>query len=90
MGARTETICRLLLSVLKYGLGIGMLFYCLYLVGVNSTGLIASASVLSLVIGFGAQSLITELPILSPASSSSLRGSSGLGTSSRSRASAAR
>lgn len=61
MGARTETICRLLLSVLKYGLGIGMLFYCLYLVGVNSTGLIASASVLSLVIGFGAQSLITDV-----------------------------
>ena len=61
MGARTETICRLLLSVLKYGLGIGMLFYCLYLVSVNSTGLIASASVLSLVIGFGAQSLITDI-----------------------------
>ncbi len=61
MGARTETICRLLLSVLKYGFGIGMLFYCLYLVGVNSTGLIASASVLSLVIGFGAQSLITDI-----------------------------
>ncbi|MBO5495829.1 MAG: mechanosensitive ion channel family protein, partial [Oscillospiraceae bacterium] len=61
MGARTETICRLLLSVLKYGLGIGMLFFCLYLVGVNSTGLIASASVLSLVIGFGAQSLITDI-----------------------------
>jgi len=61
MGPRTETICRLLLSVLKYGMGIGMLFYCLYLVGVNTTGLIASASVLSLIIGLGAQSLITDI-----------------------------
>ena len=61
MGARTETITRLLLSVIKYGCGIGALFYCLYLLGVDSTGLIASASVLSLVIGLGAQSLITDI-----------------------------
>ena len=31
MGARTETITRPLLSVIKYGCGIGALFYCLYL-----------------------------------------------------------
>ena len=61
MGPRTETICRLVLSVLKYGSGIVAIFYCLYLVGVDSTGLIASASVLSLVIGLGAQSLITDI-----------------------------
>ncbi len=60
-GSRSETIGHLLLSIVKYGGAIGAIFYCLYLLGVDSTGLIASASILSLVIGLGAQSLIKDI-----------------------------
>ncbi len=61
LGSRSETIGHLLLSVIKYGGAIGVIFYCLYLVGVDSTSLLASAGVLSLVIGLGAQSLIKDI-----------------------------
>ncbi len=61
LGARGETIGHLLLSIVKYGGAIGVLFYCLYLFGVDSTSLLASAGVLSLVIGLGAQSLIKDI-----------------------------
>lgn len=61
LGTRSETIGHLLLSVLKYGGATGVFFYCLYLIGVDSTSLLASAGILSLVIGLGAQSLIKDI-----------------------------
>ena len=61
LGARGETIGHLLLSVVKYGGFLGAIFYCLYLVGMDSTSLLASAGILSLVIGLGAQSLIKDI-----------------------------
>jgi len=61
LGTRSETIGHLLLSIVKYGGAIGAIFYCLYLIGLDATGLIASASILSLVIGLGAQSLIKDI-----------------------------
>ena len=61
LGARGETIAHLLLSVVKYGGAIGALFYCLYLLGVDAQNLLASAGILSLVIGLGAQSLIKDI-----------------------------
>lgn len=61
LGARGETISHLLLSVVKYGGALGALFYCLYLLGINSSRLLASAGILSLVIGLGAQSLIKDI-----------------------------
>ncbi|MBR3185001.1 MAG: mechanosensitive ion channel [Oscillospiraceae bacterium] len=61
LGTRSETIGHLLLSIVKYGGAIGAIFYCLYLLGLDATGLIASASILSLVIGLGAQSLIKDI-----------------------------
>ncbi len=61
LGARGETIGHLLLSIVKYGGTIGAVFYCLYLVGVDSGSLLASAGILSLVIGLGAQSLIKDI-----------------------------
>ena len=61
IGARGETIGHLLLSIVKYGGTLGALFYCLYLLGVDSGNLIASAGILSLVIGLGAQSLIKDI-----------------------------
>ena len=60
-GTRGETLGHLLLSVLKYGGAIGAFFYCLYLVGMDSGNVLASAGILSLVIGLGAQSLITDI-----------------------------
>jgi len=61
LGARGETIGHLLLSVMKYGGVLIALFYCLYLLGIDSTRLLASAGILSLVIGLGAQSLIKDI-----------------------------
>ncbi len=61
LGARGETISHLLLSVVKYGGTLGAFFYCLYLIGMDATNLLASAGVLSLVIGLGAQSLIKDI-----------------------------
>ena len=61
LGTRGETIGHLLLSIVKYGGSITALFYCLYLFGVDSPNLLASAGILSLVIGLGAQSLIKDI-----------------------------
>ncbi len=61
MSAHGETICRMLHSFLKYATIIGMTFYCLYLIGIDGTTLLASAGILSLAITFGAQSLISDI-----------------------------
>lgn len=60
-GTKSETIGHLIVSVLKYGGAIAVVFYCLYLVGFDSASLLASAGILSLVIGLGAQSLIKDI-----------------------------
>ena len=61
LGARVETTGNLIVSVLRYGGVIGGLFYCLYLFGFNTGSLLASAGILSIVIGLGAQSLISDI-----------------------------
>ncbi len=61
MSAHGETICRMLHSFLKYATIIGMTFYCLYLIGIDGTTLLASAGILSLAITLGAQSLVTDI-----------------------------
>lgn len=61
LGTRSETIGHLLLSVVKYGGTLGAIFYCLFLLGLDATSLLASAGILSLVIGLGAQSLIKDI-----------------------------
>ncbi len=61
LGARGETLGHLLLSVMKYGGTIGAMFYCLYLLGMDATNLLAGVGVLSLVVGLGAQSLIKDI-----------------------------
>ncbi len=61
MSAHGETICRMLHSFVKYAAIIGMTFYCLYLIGIDGTTLLASAGILSLAITFGAQSLVTDI-----------------------------
>ena len=61
LGTRGETVGHLLLSIVKYGSTISALFYCLYLFGIDSPSLLASAGILSLVVGLGAQSLIKDI-----------------------------
>ena len=61
LGARGETVGHLLISVVKYGGALVAVFYCLYLLGIDSTRLLASAGILSLIIGLGAQSLIKDI-----------------------------
>ena len=58
---KTETICHLLRSLVKYGSVLALLYYCLAQFGVNTRTLLASAGILSLVIGLGAQGLVTDI-----------------------------
>lgn len=60
-GARSETVGHLLDSFLKYAAVIGGLFYCLNAIGLDSTSLLASASILGLMLSFGAQTLIADV-----------------------------
>ena len=61
LGARGETVCRLLGSFVKYATIIGMVYYCLMLVGVDTTTLLASAGILSIAISFGAKELVSDI-----------------------------
>lgn len=60
-GARGETVCRLMSNFLKYLSVIAILYYCFALFGVDTQTLLASAGILSLVIGLGAKSLVTDI-----------------------------
>lgn len=61
MSARLETTCKLVNSFVKYAVVIAVLFYTLSLVGVDSASLWASAGIVTLVVGLGAQSLIKDI-----------------------------
>lgn len=61
MGSRGETICRLLGSFIKYATIIGMVYYCLALLGVDTTTLLASAGILSIAISLGAKELVSDI-----------------------------
>lgn len=61
LAARGETMCRLLSSFIKYATIIGMVYYCLMLLGVDTTTLLASAGILSIAISFGAKELVSDI-----------------------------
>lgn len=61
MGTRAETIGHITESIVRYGSIIGGLFYCLYMLGLNAASLLTSAGIMSVVVGLGAQSLISDL-----------------------------
>ena len=61
LGARGETAGRQLNSAIKYISVVGAAFYSLSLMGVHTSTLLASAGILSAVIGFGAQSLTGDI-----------------------------
>ncbi|WP_294440559.1 mechanosensitive ion channel domain-containing protein [uncultured Slackia sp.] len=60
-GARGETMCRLVSSFIKYASIIGMVYYCLMLIGIDTTTLLASAGILSIAISFGAKELVSDI-----------------------------
>ncbi|MDO4182148.1 MAG: mechanosensitive ion channel [Coriobacteriia bacterium] len=60
MGAKGETICRLLNNFIKFGVAIGLCYICLDLLGVDTSVLLTSAGILSLVVGLGANGLIKD------------------------------
>lgn len=60
-GSRSETVGHLLSSSLKYAMIIGGIFYCLSAFGLDMNTLLASAGILSVVVGLGAQRLIGDI-----------------------------
>ena len=60
-GARGETMCRLISSFIKYACIIGMVYYCLMVIGIDTTTLLASAGILSIAISFGAKELVSDI-----------------------------
>ena len=61
LDSRGETVCRLLGSFVKYATIIGMVYYCLALLGVDTTTLLASAGILSIAISLGAKDLVADI-----------------------------
>ncbi|MDO5538585.1 MAG: mechanosensitive ion channel [Eubacteriales bacterium] len=61
MNAKGATICHLLRNFVKYISVIAMLYYCFALFGVDTQTLLASAGILSLVIGLGAKELVSDI-----------------------------
>ncbi|MCR4657440.1 MAG: mechanosensitive ion channel family protein [Lachnospiraceae bacterium] len=60
-GSRMVTIMKLSISLIKTVVVVIVLFYCLFLMGIDATRLLASAGILSVVVGLGAQSLVGDL-----------------------------
>lgn len=61
MNSRGETIVRMLISFARYIAVIGAAFYCAKLLGAPTDTLLASAGIITVVLGFGAQSLVTDV-----------------------------
>ena len=61
LNKRSRTITRLIDSVICYSACIFLLFRILSMFGVNTTTLLASAGVLSIAVGMGAQSMASDL-----------------------------
>ena len=61
LGSRGATICQLFRSFIKYITWIAVIYYCLTLFGANPRALLASAGLLTAVIGFGAQNVIGDI-----------------------------
>lgn len=59
--ARGVTMCRLAASIIKYAALIGMLYWCLALLGVDTATLLASAGLLTLAISLGAKDLVADI-----------------------------
>ena len=58
---KAETMCRLFKSFVRYIGALAIAYYCLTVFGFDSASLLASAGLLTLVIGLGARDLITDI-----------------------------
>ena len=58
---KMKTVASMMTSIAKYAAVIVSVFWGLSVLGVNSTGILAAAGVVTIVIGFGAQSLIEDV-----------------------------
>ena len=61
LSARGETVCRLLGSCVRYVTAIAMVYYCLMLIGIDTTTLLASAGLLTLAVSLGAKDLVADI-----------------------------
>jgi small conductance mechanosensitive channel len=60
-GNSAVTMIRLLVSLIKVVAIAIVILYCLFLLGIDATSLLASAGIMSVVVGLGAQSLVGDL-----------------------------
>ena len=61
LNSSVETICQLLVSLLRYAVYITIIFVTLYMFGADTTGVLASLGAFSIIVGLGAKSLITDV-----------------------------
>ncbi len=61
MNSRGETVVRMLISFTRYIAVLGLIFYCAKLLGAPTDTLLASAGLLTIVVGLGAQSLVKDI-----------------------------
>lgn len=61
LNTSAETTCQLLLSLARYAGYITAVFITLYMLGVNTTGVLASLGAFSVMVGLGAQNLIKDI-----------------------------
>ena len=61
MNAKAITIVRMLDNFIKFAMIIGLAYYCLGMIGVDTSTLVASAGILTLIVGLGANSLVNDI-----------------------------
>ena len=61
LSVQARTVTRLVKSLFTYAVGIFFAFYILSMLGVNTTALLASAGVISIAVGLGAQSMASDI-----------------------------
>jgi moderate conductance mechanosensitive channel len=61
LNAQGETICRLADNFIKFATTLGLLYFVFSSLGANTTSLVTSASILTLIVGLGSQSLISDI-----------------------------
>ncbi len=61
MGTKGETVCRLLISFLEYAAALSFLFYAFGYLGFDTSGLVASLSLISLAVSLGSRDLVTDI-----------------------------
>ncbi len=61
LNAQGETICRLADNFVKFATTLGLIYFMFSSFGANTTSLVTSASILTLIVGLGSQSLISDI-----------------------------